>query len=95
LQRIITSGQADLALGEAGAQPARQGYPQEVAMDALTLVILAIGALLLLRALFPAGGGADYVVVEIQRAPQRPGCVPILAALLAATLLLLLLGGGR
>ena len=64
-------------------------------MDALTLLILAIGAVLFLRALFPTAGGADYVVVEIQRAPQRLGCLPLLAALLAAMLVLLLLGSGR
>jgi len=37
----------------------------------------------------------DYVVVEIQRAPRRLGCLPQLAALLAAMLALLLLGSGR
>jgi hypothetical protein len=68
-------------------------YPQEVAMDALTLIILTIGAVLVLRALFPSARGVDYVVVEIQRAPQRLGCMPILVALLAAMLLLALLGG--
>ena len=78
---MIASEQADVA------------YRQEVAMDALTLIVLAIGAVLLLRALFPASGGVDYVVVEIQQAPQRPGCMPILVALLAAMLLLALFGG--
>ena len=62
-------------------------------MDALTVIVLAIGAVLFLRALFPAGGGVDYVVIEVQRPPRRLGCMPILVALLAAMLLLALFGG--
>ena len=63
-------------------------------MDALTLVILAIGALLFVRALFSSPGTPDYVVIEVQRAPQPIGCLPVVLALLAAMLVFVLIAGG-
>jgi hypothetical protein len=65
-------------------------------MDALTLIILAVGALLFLRALFStSGGGPEYVVIEIQRPPQPTSCLPVVLALLAIMLVLVFVVGGR